>query len=134
MVSLFVLRNIEERGLIANAQRVGASMLQALRESIGEYEQVGDIRGLGFMLGVEFVEDAHSKRYAIELRDRIVKNCVSRQRLWVLGSGRSSIRLLPALITDKDQAMEAVRRFSRAVSEEIGAVGEPRASTAATAK
>lgn len=132
--ALFVLRTIETRGLLGNAKRVGDSMLRALRETIGHYEQVGDIRGLGFMQGIEFVEDARSKRPAIELRDRIVQNCVSRQRLWILGAGRSSIRLLPALITDEDQGMEAVRRFSRAVSEEIEAAREVRISSAASVR
>jgi len=37
------------------------------------------------MLGVEFVEDRKSKRHAVELRDRIVMNCVFEQKLWVLG-------------------------------------------------
>jgi acetylornithine/succinyldiaminopimelate/putrescine aminotransferase len=43
---------------------------------------------------------------------------VFNQHLWVLAAGRSSIRLLPALITNEEQAMEAVRRFTQAVEEE----------------
>jgi 4-aminobutyrate aminotransferase len=121
LLSLFVLRSIEQRGLIAHADQVGGTMLHALRTTLDGFEQVGDIRGLGFMQGVEFVEDARSKRPAAELRDRIVRNCIFKQRLWVLGAGRSSIRILPALVTDEGQAMEAVVRLKRAVSEEIGA-------------
>lgn len=120
MLSLFVLRSIEAGGLIHNAERVGNAMMAELRARIGHLEQVGDIRGLGFMQGVEFVEDARSKRQAIDLRDRIVKNCVFKQHLWVLGSGRSTIRFLPALTTTEDEAMEAISRFARAVEDEIG--------------
>lgn len=122
LLSLFVLRSIEERGLIANAAHLGSRMLGAIRNSIGDLEQVGDIRGLGFMQGIEFVEDARTKRPAVELRDRIVKRCVLKERLWVLGSGRSAIRLLPALITNEEEAMEAVERFARAVNEEVAAM------------
>ncbi len=120
LLSLFVLKNIDDRGLIQNAATVGTAMLAKLRQTIGQYERVGDIRGLGFMQGVEFVEDQLSKRPASELRDRIVKNCVFRQHLWILGSGRSTIRFLPALVTNEEEAMEAVVRFSRAVGEELG--------------
>jgi 4-aminobutyrate aminotransferase len=121
LLSLFVLKSIEEQSLIANAERVGALMLDGLREALGHIEQVGDIRGLGFMQGIEFVEDAAGKKPAVELRDRIVRNCVFEQHLWVLGSGRSTIRILPALITTEEQAMEAVRRLERAVLEEVKA-------------
>jgi 4-aminobutyrate aminotransferase len=129
LLSLFVLRTIEELGLIENAQRLGSKMLDALRASIGHFEQVGDIRGLGFMQGIELVEDARRRKPDPELRDRIVRNCVFEQRLWILGAGRSSIRILPALITDEEQAMDAVARLTRAVSHEIVA---GRASLAAS--
>lgn len=121
LLALFVLKMIEERELIANAERVGSMMLDRMREALDKYEQVGDIRGLGFMQGVEFVEDRKSKRHAADLRDRIVKNCVYKQKLWVLGAGRSTIRFLPALVTTEDEAMEAIARFERAIADEVGA-------------
>jgi 4-aminobutyrate aminotransferase len=133
LLSLFVLRTIEQRGLIHNAERLGTAMLDSLRSTIGEYDQVGEVRGLGFMQGIEFVEDGVSKRRAVELRDRIVKNCVFKQRLWVLGAGRNSIRLLPALVTNEEEAMEAVSRFERAVTEEITSAYRSGRSAAAVA-
>jgi 4-aminobutyrate aminotransferase len=122
LLSLFVLKSIEDGGLIQNADRVGSMMMARLRESLAGVEEVGDIRGRGFMIGIEFVEDRLSKRHAPELRDRIVKNCIFKQRLWVLGAGRSAIRLLPPLVMNEEQAMEAVRRFQLAVEEEVGRV------------
>ncbi|GAC1334939.1 MAG: hypothetical protein NVSMB22_27540 [Chloroflexota bacterium] len=73
------------------------------------------------MQGVEFVHDRATKAHATELRNRIVRNCVFKQRLWVLGAGRSTIRLLPPLIMNEEQAMEAVTRFGSAVKEEVAA-------------
>jgi 4-aminobutyrate aminotransferase len=128
LLSLFVLRTIEERKLLANAERVGGLMLARLHETIGGFEQVGEIRGLGFMQGIEFVDDARSKAPAVELRNQIVRNCIFKQHLWVLGSGRSTIRLLPALVTAEEEAMEAVDRFARAVGEEIEAASGARRS------
>jgi 4-aminobutyrate aminotransferase len=71
------------------------------------------------MQGIEFVQDRRSKAYAVALRDRVVKNCVFKQHLWVLGTGRSAIRLLPALTTTEDEALEAIDRFVRAIEEEV---------------
>jgi 4-aminobutyrate aminotransferase-like enzyme len=96
-------------------------MLSRLRELLADFDQVGEVRGIGFMQGVELVEDSRSKRPNAELRNRIVRNCVFNQRLWILGAGRSSIRLLPALNTSEEEAMEAVNRLAKAVAEEIGA-------------
>jgi 4-aminobutyrate aminotransferase len=119
LLSLFVLKTIEEQGLIGNAERVGAQMLARLHDILDTYEQVGEVRGRGFMIGIEFVEDRRSKTYAAELRDRIVKNCVFRQHLWVLGAGRSAIRLLPPLIMTEEEAMEVATRLGRAVAQEV---------------
>ena len=133
LLSLFVLRTIEEMNLIENAERVGTLMLGRLRDALGSYEQVGEVRGLGFMQGVEFVRDPRSKEPAVELRNQIVRNCVFKQRLWVLGSGRSTVRLLPALVTSEEEAMEAVDRFVRAVGEEIQAATDRHAMHASSA-
>jgi 4-aminobutyrate aminotransferase len=121
LLSLFVLKCIEDRGLIDHAASLGQMMMSALADRLADVEQVGEVRGLGLMQGVEFVEDRQTKRPAIDLRDRIVKACVHRERLWVLGSGRSTIRFLPALTTSAEEAMEAVDRFVRAVRHEVDA-------------
>jgi 4-aminobutyrate aminotransferase len=131
LFSLFVLRSIEEQHLIENAERVGSLMLDRLKHDLADYEQVGEVRGLGFMQGIEFVEDRRTKRHAVQLRDRIVKNCVFKQHLWVLGAGRSTIRILPPLIMNEEEGMEVVARFGRAVAEEVGAASELQAVAAA---
>lgn len=131
LTSLFVLKTIEERGLRENAQRVGMFLLDGLRGLQDKYELLGDVRGRGLMIGIEIVESRASKRPAAPLRDRIIKNCVRRQRLWILGSGQSSIRLLPPLIISEEQAHEALARFERAVAEECGGVSASGAAVAA---
>jgi 4-aminobutyrate aminotransferase len=131
LLSLFVLKTIEEQGLMQNAREVGGRMMEKLRSEIGQYPEVGEVRGLGFMQGVEFVTDPESKRPDSELRDRIVRNCVFQQRLWVLGAGKSTIRFLPALNTSEEEAMEGIRRFVRAVDEEVAAGSRRREAAAA---
>jgi 4-aminobutyrate aminotransferase len=120
LTSLFVLKAIEEQRLIENAERVGKILLDGLITMTEKFEVIGDARGRGLMIGVEFVEDKKSKNRAPHIRDAVIKNCVQRQHLWILGSGQSSIRFLPALIMNEEQACEALNRFERAVSEVSG--------------
>jgi 4-aminobutyrate aminotransferase len=132
LLALFTLKQIEERNLMQNAAEVGDRMMRTLRERLADCDSVGEVRGRGFMMGVEFVEDRRSRRHAVQLRDDIIKNCIYKQRLWVLGSGRSTIRFLPALTTSEEEAMEAVDRFVRAVAEETGAGADRRQTAVAS--
>ena len=66
------------------------------------FPHVGDVRGLGLMIGIELVRDRATKEPAPELRDRIVEMVFERGVL-VLGAGETSIRLSPPLIVTRDQ-------------------------------
>jgi 4-aminobutyrate aminotransferase len=96
-----------ERELIANAARIGAHILDRLRDWPKRFKNVGDVRGLGLMIGIEFVRDQQTKERAPDLRDRVVAQAFERGLL-VLGAGRNAIRLCPPLIITRDQADFAV--------------------------
>ena len=96
-----------ERELVANAARVGAHMMDRLRSWPAKFKNVGDVRGLGLMIGVELVRDRATKERAPELRDRLVAMAFERGLL-VLGAGRNVLRLCPPLIITRDQADFAV--------------------------
>ena len=53
---------IERDDLVANARDVGAYLQDQMRERLGDFESVGDIRGIGLMIGIEFVADRATKR------------------------------------------------------------------------
>src|SRR5437868_3012425 len=90
------LKTIEllEGGLINNAAEVGAYLKAGLEKLKAKHECIGDVRGLGFMLGVEFVTDRTTNAPAPELRDRIESACYERGLL-ILGAGTNTIRWLP---------------------------------------
>jgi 4-aminobutyrate aminotransferase len=92
-----------ERELIANAARMGAYLIDRMREWPRRFPQVGDVRGLGLMIGFELVRDQESKERAPELRDRLVDAAFERGLL-ILGAGRNAIRLCPPLLITRDQA------------------------------
>jgi 4-aminobutyrate aminotransferase len=96
-----------ERELIANSARIGAHILDRLREWPKRFKNVGDVRGLGLMIGIEFVRDQHTKEHAPELRDRLVSEAFKRGLL-ILGAGRNAVRLCPPLVINRDQADFAV--------------------------
>ncbi|HYU43228.1 MAG TPA: acetyl ornithine aminotransferase family protein [Vicinamibacteria bacterium] len=110
---LATLRLLEE-GLIANADRVGRVLMTALRDRLGGHAVVGDVRGLGLMIGVEIVRDRFRREPAPELRERILDEAFKRGLL-LLGCGRSTIRLAPPLVVDEEDAATAARILEEAV-------------------
>ncbi len=102
-----------EQGLVENARRVGEHMLERLRDWPRRFPVVGDVRGVGLMIGIEFVTDQRTKEKAPALRDRVVQKAFERGLL-TLGCGENVLRLMPPLVIDKDQA-----DFALDVLEEI---------------
>jgi 4-aminobutyrate aminotransferase len=96
-----------ETGLIANAARIGAHILDRMRHWPQRFPHAGDVRGLGLMIGFELVRDPQTKTRAPELRDRVQELAFERGLL-VLGAGRNTIRLCPPLVITRDQADFAI--------------------------
>jgi 4-aminobutyrate aminotransferase len=92
-----------EQELVDNAARVGAHLMARLRDLPQRIPIVGDVRGLGLMIGIELVRDQGTKERAGDLRDKLVQMCFERGLL-VLGAGPNTIRLCPPLVITKDQA------------------------------
>ncbi len=96
--------DVLEREGIRNAAEVGEYMLKRIRTWVDKYGIVGDVRGMGLMIGVEIVKDKKSKEVAGKERDRIVDQLCFERGVLMLGCGETTIRLSPPLITTKDQA------------------------------
>ncbi len=80
-----------------------------------KYDCIGDVRGMGLMLGVEFVEDKASRKPAPELRDRVEVNCFQRG-LIILGAGTNTIRWSPPLILTIENVDVAIEIFDEAIA------------------
>ncbi len=74
---------------------------------LGEHPRVGDIRGLGLMVGVDLVKDRGSRETDHDLREATQQEAYKRGLL-TLGCGPSTIRLAPPLIIDEVDADIAV--------------------------
>jgi 4-aminobutyrate aminotransferase len=91
-----------ERELVDHAARMGARMMERLRLWPGRFPIVGDVRGLGLMLGVELVKSQVTKERATAMRDRVVDLAFHRGLL-ILGAGDNVLRLCPPLVITEDQ-------------------------------
>ena len=111
------LKTIEllEGGLVENSRNVGAYLEEGLRKLQEKYDVIGDVRGFGMMLGVEFVTDKTTLAPAPELRDQVEYACYERG-LIILGCGTNSIRWSPPLILSKENVDVALQIFDEAIA------------------
>jgi 4-aminobutyrate aminotransferase len=110
-----------EGGLVDNAARLGARLIESLRTRLGRHMVVGDVRGLGLMIGVEMVRDRFRREPFPELREKVLQEAF-RRGLLLLGCGRSTIRLAPPLMIDADDADTAVRLLDESIEAAVAAV------------
>jgi len=116
--------NLIENEYMQNASVIGDYTLTKLREIQERHPSIGEVRGIGLMIGVEFVTDRATREPAAKLRDRIV-DLAFEDGLLTLGCGRSVIRVSPPLCTDRGVMDEALEIFERAIAraeEELLAV------------
>jgi 4-aminobutyrate aminotransferase len=105
-----------ENGLLQNAAEVGQYTLDALAEIQVRHPSIGDVRGIGLMIGVEFVQDRKSKEPAKELCDRVVELAFERGLL-MLSCGKSVIRVAPALSIRKSEINEGLEIFEEVITQ-----------------
>jgi len=113
--SLATVKLLEEK-YIANAARMGDFIMKKTADWRAKHKIVGDIRGRGLMIGIEFVRDQQTKEKAPELRNRIVQQAFHKGLL-VLGSGDTTLRLCPPLLIDEEQADFALRTLDGVIGE-----------------
>jgi len=107
-----------QRELVANSAEVGAYLKNGLEKLMSKYDCIGDVRGWGLMIGVEFVKDRASKKPDPELRDRVEIETFNRGVI-LLGCGANSIRWSPPLILTKENVDVALEIFDEAIAASI---------------
>jgi 4-aminobutyrate aminotransferase len=105
-----------ERGLMANASAMGRLLLDGLRSLQREHEIVGDVRGVGLMIGVEFVKDRATKE-PLEHFVHHVELEAFKRGLLLLGCGRSAIRIAPPLVIDEEDVRIGLRILGEVLAE-----------------
>ncbi|MFS4093615.1 diaminobutyrate--2-oxoglutarate transaminase family protein [Streptomyces sp. AF1A] len=136
------LAHVRENGLADRARRLGARMLGQLREHLGAFDCVGEVRGRGLMIGVELVDpeeaeaadagpatgDGHAAPTGWErtrsplpaapaLAAAVQRECLQRGLIVELGGRHAAVvRLLPPLTISDEQAAAVLDRLADAVA------------------
>lgn len=104
-----------EDGLMANAAKIGAYLLSKLKKLQKTHPLIGDVRGIGLMIGVELVTDRKTRQPASRIVGEIVNNAFQKGLL-LLSCGESVIRFAPPLVVDRDFVDKSIDIFLEVLS------------------
>ena len=104
-----------EKEYLENAASVGQYTNDALHEIAARHASMGEVRGLGLMIGVEFVKDKKTKESAKDISDRVVDLAFERGLL-MLSCGKSTIRIAPPLSIKREEINEGLEIFEEAIT------------------
>ncbi len=85
--------------------------------TFGGYAAIGEVRGRGLMIGVEFVKDRTTREPAPEIPHELVERAF-RKGLLLLGAGKSALRLAPPLVVDEYDVDTALRLIDECLGEQ----------------
>ena len=105
-----------EQQYMANAARMGDYIMKRTADWREKHKIVGEVRGRGLMIGIEFVRDQKTKEKATDLRNKLVQMAFHKGLL-VLGSGDTTLRLCPSLVIDEAQADFALDTLESCITE-----------------
>ncbi|MBV8594853.1 MAG: aminotransferase class III-fold pyridoxal phosphate-dependent enzyme [Candidatus Eremiobacteraeota bacterium] len=107
---------MEQEQLVERAAELGEYFAARLRELQEHHDCIGDVRGKGLMLAIDFVSDRRSRAHDSGRRDRVLERCFV-HGLMLLPAGFSAIRFTPALVVDRTQIDHAVAVLDRSIRE-----------------
>jgi 4-aminobutyrate aminotransferase len=113
--ALETIRLLEEK-YIANAARVGEYIMGRIADWPHKHRIVGQVRGRGLMIGIELVKSQDLREPHAEARNQVIERAFE-HGLLILGCGESTIRLMPPLVIDREQADFAVDVLDRLIAE-----------------
>ena len=112
-----VMRTIAEQGLVANAAARGKELEAGLRALMAKDDRIGDVRGRGLMMGVEFVKDRATRDPDTDTCEALMQACAE-QGLLILNCGthHNVIRFLPPIDVTADEISTGLELFAGALS------------------
>ncbi len=112
--ALASIKVIEEEKLVENAKTLGAYLTSRVREMQLKFPFIGDVRGLGLMVGIELIKENGEPDG--ERLGKLVDECMKRKLLLLdCGSYDHIIRFLPPLNVSKEELNEGLRIFEEAL-------------------
>ena len=112
-----VLDIFEQEGLVEKAASMGAHMKERLEALAAKCPYLGDVRGMGLVMGLEFVKDKQTKDPAPELIRPLIEACANEGLLiGSVGVYGNVIRVAPPLVISEEEADESLAAMERALA------------------
>lgn len=107
---------LQSERLAERAAKVGGEMINRLKKLVGTNPHVGDVRGMGMMIGIEFIEKDGSPSH--DLADAVAAKCFAdKLMLLTCGSHGHVIRLIPPLNVSDEEAKKGLDILENAISQ-----------------
>jgi 4-aminobutyrate aminotransferase len=108
--------DLVENGLMGNAARMGERLLAGACRLMTKHPIIGDVRGRGLMVGLEFVKDRNTREPAPDIVRALIQQAF-RRGLLLLGAGQSALRLAPPLVIDEQDLDTALGLIDSCLDE-----------------
>jgi 4-aminobutyrate aminotransferase len=113
------IQAIQNDGMLENAQARGQELMAGLRGLQQRFPRMGDVRGLGLMIGVEFRDE--NRKPDKPAAKAVAHACLERGlMLLTCGPWDNVIRWIPPLVITPAQAQQALRIFAESLQEVLG--------------
>jgi 4-aminobutyrate aminotransferase len=113
---LATIQVIEEEGLLENARTLGAYAIERLASMKERHPIIGDIRGIGLMMGVELVRDRETSERATDEAEKVMYSALSKGLSFKLTMG-NILTLTPALTISRREMDQALDIIEESLSE-----------------
>lgn len=105
--ALATIECIEKDGLVEQAQVLGEHALGRMTEMMSQHPLIGDVRGLGLLLGIELVRDRETKHRAIDESERVMYRALEKGLSFKVTAG-NVLTLIPPLTVTKEELDKAL--------------------------
>ena len=119
--ALAVMDIMKRDDYAGKARHIGEVVTKRYNELKDKYEVVGDVRGLGAMIGIELVKDKESKEPATDIASNLIHNAMQKGLLLEsCGTASNVIRFLAPLTMTDEQMAKGLEIFEESLKEAIG--------------
>lgn len=116
VASVATIKTIKEADLLNKSEAISQKAIKGLMEMKKKYRAIGDIRGLGLMIGIEFVKDG--KEPDQEAVKKVIKGALDRGLILIeCGGEKNIIRFIPPLIVTQEEMDRGLAIFEEVVKE-----------------
>ncbi|MGI9406912.1 MAG: (R)-1-hydroxy-2-aminoethylphosphonate ammonia-lyase [Hyphomicrobiaceae bacterium] len=119
---LTTIEIIEDEGLVENAATVGAQAIARLNDMKDRHPTIGDVRGRGFLIGVELVASREDKEPANDLAEEVFYRCLDNGLSFKITMG-NTLTFTPPLILTREQMEQALDIVDTCLGEATQALG-----------